>query len=342
MLRVRTFLDTCRWLCFRGYGFEDAPIRLTFCEVCSTVKRLARREPRMCANMRNIIAVVPIGIGPTTWWPCALVRTPHSWPSLSATCARRCALQIISFPGSDADADTAGAGKEEGKTEKEMAPSGSVFAVLQAYATHVFAPVVRAYAAARGGDDKASLLIYYARVCRPYGSFRRCAYVVRRLECSICDTYLDWRCNSSTVVPEMTFSKQLRTYSPVARFLFFPFCFGREQLDSGVSVLQRRITELEQALDRCQKRLEIPTVALTAHPEVQTAASKVGTGRKVNLDVLGLGRRVRDDAFLNQVQVRYCCRYDTFPPGIPPSVLYKLTAGDEIARISVRGRGMGG
>lgn len=69
-------------------------------------------------------------------------------------------------------------------------------------------------------------------------------------------------------------------------------------------MLQRRITELEQALDRCQKRLEIPTVALTAHPEVAAAASKVVKGSKVNLDALGLGRRVQDDAFLNQVKVR--------------------------------------
>lgn len=75
------------------------------------------------------------------------------------------------------------------------------------------------------------------------------------------------------------------------------------QLDSGVSVLQRRITELEQALDRCQKRLEIPTVALTAHPEVEAAASRIGKGRKVDLDALGLAARVQDDAFLNQVQV---------------------------------------
>ena len=76
-----------------------------------------------------------------------------------------------------------------------------------------------------------------------------------------------------------------------------------QQLDSGVSVLQRRITELEQALDRCQKRLEIPTVALAAHPEVEAASSKMGKGMKVHLDALGLGRRVQDDAFLNQVQV---------------------------------------
>lgn len=71
-----------------------------------------------------------------------------------------------------------------------------------------------------------------------------------------------------------------------------------------MSVLQRRITELEQALDRCQKRLEIPTVALAAHPEVGVAGNKVGQGGKVDLDALGLGRRVQDDAFLNQVQVR--------------------------------------
>ena len=45
-------------------------------------------------------------------------------------------------------------------------------------------------------------------------------------------------------------------------------------------MLQRRITELEQALDRCQKRLEIPTVALTAHPEVEAASRQVGDGRK--------------------------------------------------------------
>ena len=72
-------------------------------------------------------------------------------------------------------------------------------------------------------------------------------------------------------------------------------------------MLQRRITELEQALDRCQKRLEIPTVTFTAHPEVDAAASKIGEG-KVDLEALGLGRRVKDDAFLNQVQVRHSPR----------------------------------
>lgn len=56
-------------------------------------------------------------------------------------------------------------------------------------------------------------------------------------------------------------------------------------------------------MDRCQKRLEIPTVALVAHPEVEAASSKVGKGRKVDLDAVGLGRRVKEDAFLNQVQV---------------------------------------
>lgn len=65
----------------------------------------------------------------------------------------------MSFPGGDSRADTSGAEEEGGKTGEEIAPSGSVFAVLQAYATHVFAPAVRAYAAARGGDDKASALI---------------------------------------------------------------------------------------------------------------------------------------------------------------------------------------
>lgn len=62
----------------------------------------------------------------------------------------------MSFPGGDSRAETSGAEEEGGKTGEEIAPSGSVFAVLQAYATHVFAPAVRAYAAARGGDDKAS------------------------------------------------------------------------------------------------------------------------------------------------------------------------------------------
>lgn len=63
----------------------------------------------------------------------------------------------MSFPGSEADA-AAGLGAGDGKAGEEIASSGSVFAVLQAYATHVFAPVVRGHAAARGGDDKASVL----------------------------------------------------------------------------------------------------------------------------------------------------------------------------------------
>ena len=63
-------------------------------------------------------------------------------------------VQLMSFPGSDAQADAPGAEGEDGKAEEEVAPIGSVFAVLQAYATHVFAPTVRAYAASRGGDDK--------------------------------------------------------------------------------------------------------------------------------------------------------------------------------------------
>lgn len=65
-------------------------------------------------------------------------------------------MQLMSFPGSDAQADAQGAEGEGGKAEEEeaAAPIGSVFAVLQAYATHVFAPTVRAYAASRGGDEK--------------------------------------------------------------------------------------------------------------------------------------------------------------------------------------------
>ena len=68
-------------------------------------------------------------------------------------------------------------------------------------------------------------------------------------------------------------------------------------------MLQRRITELEQALDRCQKRLEIPTVQFTAHPEVDAAANKLVEGGKMDLDALGLAKRIKDDSFLNQVQV---------------------------------------
>lgn len=67
-------------------------------------------------------------------------------------------LQLMSFPGTDAQAEPAtpgAAGVGGAKAgEESIAPSGSVFAVLQAYATHVFAPTVRAYAATRGGDDK--------------------------------------------------------------------------------------------------------------------------------------------------------------------------------------------
>lgn len=60
---------------------------------------------------------------------------------------------MMSFPGSDVEAGTSGS-EEENEGGESMAPGGSVFAVLQAYATNVFAPVVRAYAAARGGDEK--------------------------------------------------------------------------------------------------------------------------------------------------------------------------------------------
>lgn len=86
-------------------------------------------------------------------------------------------------------------------------------------------------------------------------------------------------------------------------------------------MLQRRITELEQALDRCQKRLEIPTVALTAHPEVEAASMKLGKGRKVDLDAVGLGKRVQEDAFLNQVQVRQCGVFDRWIGTDGPVVL---------------------
>lgn len=45
-------------------------------------------------------------------------------------------------------------------------------------------------------------------------------------------------------------------------------------------------------------------MALTAHPEVEAASSKVGKGGQVDLDAVGLGKRVQEDAFLNQVQVQ--------------------------------------
>lgn len=46
-------------------------------------------------------------------------------------------------------------------------------------------------------------------------------------------------------------------------------------------------------------------MALTAHPEVEAASSKVGKGGQVDLDAVGLGKRVQEDAFLNQVQVQH-------------------------------------
>lgn len=77
-------------------------------------------------------------------------------------------VQVMSFPGSDADATTATAGAgQAGEDEGTIAPGGSVFAVLQAYATHVFAPTVRAYAAARGGDEKARRGEYLFGVSAP-------------------------------------------------------------------------------------------------------------------------------------------------------------------------------
>ncbi|CAM9128550.1 unnamed protein product [Discosporangium mesarthrocarpum] len=146
-------------------------------------------------------------------------------------------MSVMTFPGVVVDEGPAsgGSGARGGKgefTPKNNSPSpstssSSVFAVLQAYVTHAFAPAVRAYSSTTGGDDKH---------------------------------------------------------------------------ESGVSALQRRITELDQALDRCQKRLEIPTVRLTPHPELEAAVAKVVSGGKVDLERLGLGSRIQDDAFLNRVQ----------------------------------------
>ena len=62
----------------------------------------------------------------------------------------------MSFPGSDAESTRAAAQEEDVKAAEEMAASGSVFSVLQAFTTHVFAPAVRAYIAVRGGGEKAS------------------------------------------------------------------------------------------------------------------------------------------------------------------------------------------
>lgn len=88
----------------------------------------------------------------------------HAWGDASVV------LQLMSFPGSDAQADAPGAEGEGGKTgEEDVAPIGSVFAVLQAYATHVFAPTVRAYAASRGGDDKVREGYARRRGVRPPG-----------------------------------------------------------------------------------------------------------------------------------------------------------------------------
>lgn len=82
---------------------------------------------------------------------CDIVLTPRKYARDDASTG---VAQLMSFPGSDAQADAPGAEGEGVKAEEEVAPIGSVFAVLQAYATHVFAPTVRAYAASRGGDDK--------------------------------------------------------------------------------------------------------------------------------------------------------------------------------------------
>lgn len=93
----------------------------------------------------------------TTREPC-MDRHFSRDPLISSNASAVPMVQVMSFPGSEADTELPGAKDQDGKDGKEIAPGGSVFAVLQAYATHVFAPTVRAYAAARGGDDKASVL----------------------------------------------------------------------------------------------------------------------------------------------------------------------------------------
>jgi Dynein heavy chain, N-terminal region 1 len=77
---------------------------------------------------------------------------------------------------------------------------------------------------------------------------------------------------------------------------------GDSKSEASSAALQRRVRELDLALAHCQKRLDIPAVALTAPASVAAAAAAVAAGASINLDELGLAARAQDDAFLNELQ----------------------------------------
>jgi Dynein heavy chain, N-terminal region 1 len=77
---------------------------------------------------------------------------------------------------------------------------------------------------------------------------------------------------------------------------------GDSKSEASSAALQRRVRELDLALAHCQKRLDIPAVALAAPASVAAAAAAVAAGASINLDELGLAARAQDDAFLNELQ----------------------------------------
>ena len=101
--------------------------------------------------------------------------------------------------------------------------------------------------------------------------------------------------------------------------------------------LEDKIRELDVALGQCRRSAlgQIPHVVLSAHPAVAAAsAGGLPASGKIDLDALGLGGRLEDDAFLNEVQAGVSgwigqIRKVTVLPGTTPFPAVSLSDADD-------------
>ena len=78
---------------------------------------------------------------------------------------------------------------------------------------------------------------------------------------------------------------------------------GKKSGLAALGGLEDRLRELDVALGQCRRGAlgRIPVVRLAVHPDVMSASASL-EGGKLDVDGSGLGARVDDDSFLNEVQ----------------------------------------
>jgi hypothetical protein len=141
-------------------------------------------------------------------------------------------------------------------------PGSQTFLALQLYARHCFVPAVQAMEAAQDGSGVSM------------------------------STLLE---DTKTDGPDGTMDAMTSQALPSS---------SNKKKSRVLEGLEDKLRELDVALGQCRRNTlgQIPHITLAVHPMIRDASTHIPLSGKIDLDHLGLGDKLSDDAFLNEVQ----------------------------------------